>query len=181
MCNSERCSVSDCAGKLFKHDDAMKCPDLLISIHKISSNKVDKIIRIGDKVSLRWELPEAEGSTVTSSSTRFGSLLCSVGAPCTLSEACASTNVNGCPGQVFIVRVHGKNTTDKLMHLDQVVFERQVIGDDGETISVKSFTCQQQSDGPTTCSIVDNCFHNDFGNVECNNNNPDALFHLQKI
>lgn len=180
MCNSEHCSVSDCAGKLFKQDDITKCPDVVILIHKLS-NEVDKIIRVGDEVSLRWELPKAEGSTDTSSSTRFGSLLCSVGMPCMLSEDCAQSSDVDCPRQVFIVRVPGKNTTDELMHLDQVVFERQDKGADGVTTSVMSFTCQQQSEGPATCSLVGNCFHNDFDNVECNTNNPDALFHLQKI
>lgn len=136
-CTRDTCSLSGCAGKLFKPRDVKKCPGDLITIKKSSNNENnDSTIRVQDVVLLQWErygihrfYPSPHGGPMygpLSTETMF----CSNNQPCSLSGRCNDTQ-SSCSEQEFIILVIGKELGEKVEHEDVVVLSRTIRMPDG--------------------------------------------------
>lgn len=167
ICDFHNCTLSTCAGRLFKYHDVRKCPDNLISIKKIAGVQKDKIIRPGDTVSIRWEVVNIINNTKS-----LVPLLCTNESTCSLSEQCNKQEF--CVQQVFTINAQGKNSYEPIKNSDSISLKQLLpTGMSDDTVSVYTLSCTESM----TCTTTLQCIAPIDSAIRCN---IDVWFRLQK-
>ncbi len=141
VCDVHNCTLSECAGRLFKYHDATDCPDNLISIGKISGSVDDKIIRSGDTVSIRWETSTVNGRTLAPLYCTNNDTRCSLAGKCGGQEPCHQ--------QIFTIktRAPGNSSEDVVKHNDEISLQQIHTND---AAPIYALSCAQN----VTCTIT---------------------------
>ncbi len=145
VCDSYNCTLSTCAGRLYKYHDVADCPDNLISIKKIAGIRKDKIIREGDTVSIRWEIVNTVNRTAS-----LVPLYCTNDSKCSLSQQCQEQEP--CLQQMFTINAQGKELFQAIKHSDKISLSQ--LHPVSNNVSVYALSCTQSMSCTTTLQCI---------------------------